>query len=619
VKPAERVPLVAMVCAVLSFGGPRTVIAQDTTQVRVDSLVVSDSATVTDSLGAMPDSLPALDSAAAQDSLELQVGLRGNTLPIPELEVPPGPLPHGSRYSFTRDSILWSGGLTLADLLAQVPGAYVLRAGFVGLPEYVQYGSRGGAALEVYWDGLRWLPLGGDTAFVDPGQFPLTYVRRVDIEVLPGLLRVHLASERHETPSVRSKIRVQSGAFKSAQYAALFQKHSASGFSLDLAGNFIGTDGPLQAAGADAFEMWLALGWLPSPRYGARWQVRRQNLDRDGVAGGVPQREGARTDMQFSMFAQSRDDGLGLRAEAAFGSSVWTADSGITPGRHGVSQVRGSVRYRLPNLSLSVGAAAADARTPFTLEGRAGWVPLRFLVLAGDAGYRRHEGDRTSRWVNGSVGLRVGPFSVAGEGAWRNTVQAPVFADDTALVTRDLRVRAGFDTRWLWGSAAVERRASFAPRPYGELPIIPQMAVAPEATYLVARSGLRPISPLTFSGTFSNPTGDVSTDFQPPQHLRAAITFRSKFWRTFRSGVFDLQVKALYERWEAGSAGLDAEGSPILLDSGRFWEFSVEIELVTFTLFWILRNAQLSDDQYVPGLDYPGNSQFFGASWVFAN
>jgi hypothetical protein len=583
------------------------VLAQDTTRVRPDSVAVPG------------DSAAPVDTTLAQDSLVVPAGVRGIVVPVSELETPPGPLPRGSRYSFTRDSILWSGGLTLSDLLAEIPGAYVLRAGFVGQPEYVQYGSRGGAALEVFWDGMPWVPLGGDTAFVDPGQFPLTYVRRVDVEVLPGMLRVYLMSERNELPSVRSKIRIQSGAFKSAQYAALFQKRMASGIALDLAGNFLGTDGPDKAAGADAFDMWLALGWLPSPRYGARWQVRRQALDRDGLAAAVPPREGARTDMQLSMFAQSRDDGLGLRGEAAFGSSAWTADSGATPGTHSVSQVRGSLRYRLPNLSVSVAATAADARTPLMLEGRAGWMPLRFMALAGDAGYRRHEGGRSSRWAHGSVGLHVGPLSVVGEGAWRDGLQAPVYADDSAQVTTDLRVRAGFDTRWLWGSAALERRATFAPRRYAELPVIPQMAVAPEVTYLVARAGLRPISPLTFSGTFSNPTTDVSTDFQPPQHMRAAVTFRSKFWRTFRSGAFDLKVEAAYERWEAGSAGLETDGSPILLDAGRFWEFQLEIKLVTFTLFWNLRNAQLSDDQYVPGLVYPGNSQFFGASWVFAN
>jgi hypothetical protein len=156
-------------------------------------------------------------AAAVQDTAAADSVIRGVRLPVPESAVPPGPLPPGTRYTFTRDSILWSGGLTLADLLARIPGVYILRAGFVGEPEYVQFGGRGGTVLEVYWDGMPWVPLGGDTVAVDPGQFSLTYLRQVDVEVQAGLLRVYLVSERHETPEVRTKVRVQSGAFKSAQ------------------------------------------------------------------------------------------------------------------------------------------------------------------------------------------------------------------------------------------------------------------------------------------------------------------------------------------------------------------------------------------------------------------
>ena len=108
-----------MVCAVLSPLGLHTALAQDTTAVRADSVPIV-------------DSVAAVDSLRAQDSTAVLSGSRGAVLPVLEAEVPPGPLPPGSRYSFTRDSILWAGGLTLADLLARIPGAYVLRAGFVG-------------------------------------------------------------------------------------------------------------------------------------------------------------------------------------------------------------------------------------------------------------------------------------------------------------------------------------------------------------------------------------------------------------------------------------------------------------------------------------------------------
>ena len=201
----------------------------------------------------------------------------------------------------------------------------------------------------------------------------------------------------------------------------------------------------------------------------------------------------------------------------------------------------------------------------------------------------------------------------------RDAVQAAALPDDTAQATTDLTLRAGLDTKFIGGHGAIQRRDAFQARAYPELPAVPALAATSPATYVVADGYLRPISPLTLSGTFSHPVQGEAADFQPPQHLRAALTFRSKYWRTFRSGAFDVKFEAAVERWGAGTAGLGAGGSPIELPPGEFWEFQVEIQLVTFTAFWVLRNARLSEDQYVPGLEYPGNEQFFGASWVFSN
>ncbi len=593
-SPIRRLGRAVLVAAPLLLTTASRVRAQDTTRVRPDSLIPDQQ---------VPDSVPPLPAS----------------LPMFEPETPVGPLAPGSRYTFTRDSILWAAGLTLADVLAEIPGVYVLRAGFVGQPEYIQYAGRGGAALEVFWDGVPQVPLGGDTLHIDPGQYPLTYLRRIDVEVLPGLLRAYLVSERHESPTVRSKVRVQSGAFKSAQYTALFQTRLRSGLELDLAGNFIGTDGPNRAAGADALDLWVSIGWLPTPRLGARYQIRRRVMNRDGIGSAVPEREGTWSDMHVSFFAQTRDDGLGLRADVGFSSSFWLADSGVTPETHGVRQVYAGLRYRLPTFTVDTRIRSADARTPFAVEGRLGWVPLPFVVLSGDAGHRRHTGDRTSSWLRGSAGLYAGPFSLVGEAMTRDAVAAPALPDDTAQTTTDLSLRVGLNTKFLGGYGSLQRRDVYRPLAYPELPVIAALAATPEATYVVADAYLRPISPLTLSGTFSHPVSGEASDFQPPQHLRAALTFRSKYWRTFRSGAFDVKFEGALERWSAGTAGQREDGSPVTLPPAQFWELQVKIQLVDFTGFWIMRNSNLSDDEYVPGLPYPGNAQFFGASWVFSN
>ncbi|MFQ6047673.1 MAG: TonB-dependent receptor plug domain-containing protein, partial [Gemmatimonadales bacterium] len=98
--------------------------------------------------------------------------------------MPRAPLAPGSRITLTRDSLLWSRAVTLSDLLSEIPGVYVARGGFVGQPEYVQYGGRGGSALELYWDGLPYEPMGSDTLFVDPGQIALSYLERIDIAAM---------------------------------------------------------------------------------------------------------------------------------------------------------------------------------------------------------------------------------------------------------------------------------------------------------------------------------------------------------------------------------------------------------------------------------------------------
>lgn len=543
--------------------------------------------------------------------------------PIPGPEVPPGPLAIGTRYTFTRDSVLWSPALTVAELLANIPGVYVARGGFVGLPEPLQYGGRGGSAVRIYWDGVPMQPVGRDSLFVDPGSISLAYLRRVDVQVTPSELRVYLVSERHEERAARSVVRVQSGAFKTAAYTAMFQRRFANGVSLDLAGDFFGSDGPNRTAPSDHFDLWGKVGWMVSDHVGASYQVRRQRVDRDPVASasggeGIPALAGSRTDYTLSLGMGTGEHELGWRGTVGVGATAWNSDSGSTLPDQSVRQAFADVAYRRAIWSAGVTARAADRRTPLSVEGEIGIAPIPWLVLSGDAFWRQHDADRHSRGAHGSVGLAVGPLSVTGDLSLRNAVQAPALLSDTAIRTLDWSARSGLDVRPAGVHVGLTRRAAFQPLSYPEFPGLP-LGPTTASTFLVVDAQLRPASYFTLSGSYADPIRGTAPDLQPPAHVRAEATFRSKFLRTFRSGAFDFLAQVAVESWGDGTGGVSETGAAVPLDAATFWDMRLEFQLVSFTGFWELRNFRLSEGAFVPGLPFPKNAQRFGVTWEFRN
>ena len=545
-------------------------------------------------------------------------------LPVPPHAAPPGPFPDGSRYSFTTDSLLWVSGVTLADLLVAIPGVYVARGGWFGQPEYIAYAGRGGAAIEVFWDGLPWHPVGGDSVFTELGQIPLSGLGRVDVEVLPAALRIHLISIRHKERDPRTELRVMSGAFDLGIFSGVFQKRWVSGIGVGVAADVLNTDGASGPNRDDAsFQLWGRFDWMMTDRTGVSYQLRRRRHERDsvGVRPDVPERNGVRTDHWLLAFTGTEKDGLGLQARTGLGLTSWTEDSASSVGviDQDIREIFGTLTYREPSWTAQVTARAATERFKTAVEGRWGWAPLRGVVLAGDARWIRHRGERTSTAVHGSIGLSRGPFALLGAIELKDAVQAPAIDADQSQRTLDASVRASLRTFPISGSVALVRRDAFRALPYPDFPLIPAADSAPEATYLVAQLKLRSSRALSVDAWYSNPVRGFATNLTPPKHGRAEITFRSKFWRTFRSGAFDFKIRVGMESWSTGIAGLDSNGERINLNGATFYDGYVQVRIVRFTGFWHLRNGYNSPDPYVPDLSYPTSVQNFGVKWEFRN
>ncbi len=533
-------------------------------------------------------------------------------------EVAAGPLVPGARITFTRDSIVWSSALTVSDLLSAVPGVYVARGGFLGQPEYIMYGGRGPAGVEFFWDGMPLHPLGGDSVYVDSGRMPLSYLSRVDVEVLPSGLRVYLVTNRVDRAESRSMLRVMSGAFSTAEYAGVFQKRWANGFGLNVAADFTGSDGaPAQNRSDNLFDIWVKLQWHSTPRTGASYQIRRQDMDRDFpvAEGGAPARSGKRTDISFRMFHALREDRRGVSFDLGVGSSSWTDDSLVADQR--ISQAFGTIRFRQPYINAEVTGRIGDGRVERAVEGRIGWTPIAPLVFSANGYLRDHGLDRVSRLGGVSGGLILGPIAIVGEIAHRDGIQAAVFPDDSAQQTDDMGARVHLATRWLTGSVGVVKRDAFLPLVTPDFPTLVVFDSTPSATFLVADVQFRPLDPLTVRAWYSDSRTDPGA-LQPPQHGRVEFVFRSKFFRQFRSGVYDFKLGYGVEYWSRGVAGI-VDDAPVELPGATFHEIFAQIRLVDFKVFWNLRNSRNSRAVYVPGLTYPRNAQTFGVKWEFIN
>jgi hypothetical protein len=546
------------------------------------------------------------------------------TLPIPRDEVPTGPLAAGARYTFTRDSILWSPALTVADLLAAIPGTWVARGGYIGMPALVDYGGRGGAAVRVYWDGFPLEAVGADSAFVDAAEISLAYLRRVDVFVTPAELRVYLVSERSMEPRARSTIRVQTGYLKTAAYTALFQKRFPSGIGVDLAGDYLGSDGLDLAAPGSHFDVWAKLSWMISDHLSAAYQIRRQRVDRDavspeGAGSGIPAAVGARTDYLLSFGTGRGEHGRGLRTEIGLGATTWSPDSGSPIPRQTFRQAFLGLGYRRGTWSASTTVRTADHRTPLAVEAEAGLAPLPGIVLAVDAFWRRHDGDRQSRGVHGTASAYLGPVSLTGDLAAREALQAPALDADTLIRTTDWSLGAGLRLPPLTLVARLVRRDAYQAAPYPEFAHIAQFRPSAAGRFIEVDATVRPASYFTVSATYSDPIDDAAPDFYPAAHLRVAATFRSKFLKTFRSGVFDFLAQVAMEQWDAAPAGLDIGGAGLEIPEARVWDGRIQIQLVGFTVFWEIKNFRYADAFYVPGLRYPQNVQRYGATWRFNN
>jgi hypothetical protein len=538
---------------------------------------------------------------------------------LPPLGPPAGPLPVNGRMVFDKDRLIFSGAQTLGELLLQVPGAFLARAGWYGLPEVVHYAGQGATSVEVVWDGYALDPLGEDSAGLDLERIPLGLFTRVEFEVRPTVIRVFLISDTQPVRRARTETAFSTGDYQTNAYRIRYLNRWRSGLGVGLGVNWFGTNGApsTQAKGSD-LTLWLKATWAPSTRTGVEWEYARYSLNRDSLDGVLPGRRVWRQDAFLRAYAAARNDGMGLRFDGLVGSSSY-GDS-TSADQPTIAQLAAIASYRAAWWSAEAAARVRDARIPLEFSARGAVMPFRALSLDGYAVRRSLLGGRTSQELGAGAALRpLRWLALRGAVRHRDAVAVPAVLGDTAQRVVDWSAGIGLVSRRLDLDVGVEGHGAYDAPAYGAFAaVIPAGTVAAGRT-VTAQLALRPAAYFTVSGWYRQPLGSATTAFEPPHHARAAATFRSKFLPRFRRGALDLLVQFGVEGWSDGVMGRDSGGTAIVLDGHGTVDWLVELRLLSAVLFWSLRNSQVERYEVVPGAPMARANQRYGVRWEFTN
>ena len=607
--------------------------------------------TRTDSLARDTTDYTALFLKSQQDARRL--------IPVPPRIGSGALLPFHTRVVFNRDSILWQNAETVSDLLTKVPGVFLLRGGWAGRPELPAYQAHGARSVEYVLDGVPYLPVGQDSLMVDPSILPLSFLERIEIEKLPGQLRVLLYTHRHDRSVPYSRIGISSGDLQIARYQGQLEKSSRTGINFSAAFDHFSV--PAQQGVSGRYENtqgWLRLGYVPSTRFGAELEWFLSSPDREAIfavttATTGPKDtlsrplHGSRNDIQGRIFVSRQRDGVGPRLDLLVSHTGWVdaiqkdstprlingveVDGELVAGdtvydrashQRGVSQAGAIFGYRLPAASLDGSIFYRSAWTPLEARARGGISPNRWFTAGIEAVYQKHDPgprivngvevdgvvpvdtvydeSRHSQWVTARAGVTL-PLGFYVSGVWRrgSEVAIPAVRSDSAQQLDDRSLTGG--VRWGFGDieASYSSNAAYRPASYFQYAQLATIPPSGRTQWITVNARIAPRQWLVFDGWYSTPQG-TRPEGQPPTHSILNATIQSKFLPTFRSGIFNLKMQFTVENWGTGVLARDTADAPITLRGATQMRYYIGLQIGAFQAYYDRYNVAGARLPYVP-------------------
>ena len=588
-------------------------------------------------LPARADSL-LLDTLAKKDSLKKPVVHRDSIkAPLAHSELPID-LAIGRRWHWSRDSLVATGALTLADLLDRVPGITTFHAGWISAPANAAY-LGDVHRVRVFYDGLEMDALDPrGQGVLDLTQVNLWAVEDAVIEQGADEVRVYLRSWRVRNTTPYTRTDIGTGDQQTNLYRGFFGRRFDNGGALQFGAQQYGTTPPsVFGTSSDQLALVGRVGWARK-QWSVDAHVTRISLHRGGIFDDrfsgtlrdtIPADPSTRSDAYIrvgfrdpdtsavwwqALAVASNYDYTGIRtlvitnpmtaadsvrAAASLDTntfrSQYIASGGIVRGPLRVSGTERLFRSSGTHLSTpSVRASFALSRLAISafIEGKsadsiarsdvtAQFAPLPFVSVIGGVGRtsdsRVKDSTFAAQYMRGELGLRIHDLWFIGGFIRRDSVRLPpphVF--DTVFVARGERSATG-------------------------------------TTVAIRGQVWRLLHADVSAIRWNDPAGS----YRPRYQTRTELFARTNLLKKFPSGDLGLFGSIVHE-YRSGVSFPVAE-SVVTVPGYRTFSTLVEIRILRATISWQFRNFLGERYAQVPNFIMPRQTNFYGVRWEFSN
>lgn len=597
--------------------------------------------TVPDSLAirAAQDSARSVRNALAQarvDSIARVKAADTVKAPFAQFERPDQP-ELNNRLRFSREQVLSSGAINLADLLDRVPGVTTYRSRWMaGIHAAAFNGDF--RRIRIFFDGVERDAIDGRNAGVlDLNDIPIWNLDEVVVERVAGEVRVWLYGWTVRRTTASTRVDIFTGDLNTNGFRGYFARRFANGFSLQFVGEQLATQsgrtsafttsGTATGAGdGDGKLLDLRAGWARG-RFTLDVQGSATSRSRDAHSAredftDLPSYKGTRRE-GFARFAFG-DSARGLWTHAIVGV-LRTRLEGIAATGINVDSAlsRDTVRARTQQI-LAVGyrtrwwhASAVDRIRP--VSGTSYHAPALRVGAGNDrysvAAYGEQRALDSLTQVDISATAR--PLSwlafVATQSKRTSDLDTVRKALSSTRVEGALRVFG----LWIGGGVLHEGAARYASP---ELLGGPNAIVPTVATNGFVVSGRGPLYKDLFIDVQAI-RWDVPQYSRPRMSIRTELALVSNWLSHFPKGQFGFNARVIHELrdpvpfyWTTAAGATQRVAKDAQVVTGL-----LEIRIQSATIFYQYRNMTGRAYEQIPGLTMPPAVQMYGVRWEFWN